>query len=61
MKGRAKMAEQEVLATIMHMARMTVWLDVACICGYVAAALNVITITVLIIRRARGRRRGWTD
>ena len=55
------MAEQEVLATIMHMARMTVWLDVACICGHVAAALNVITMTVLIIRRARERRNGWTD
>ena len=59
MKGRAKMAEQEVLATIMHMARVTVWLDVACICGYVAAALNVITIITLIVRRARERRHGW--
>ena len=55
------MAEQEVLATIMHMARVTVWLDVACICGYAAAALNVITIMVVVIRRTRERRHGWTD
>ncbi len=57
MKGRAKMAEQEVLATIMHMARVTVWLDVACICGYVAAALNLTAILVMVIRGARERGR----
>ena len=52
------MAEQEVLATIMHMARMTVWLDVACICGYVAAALNVGVVMAMAVRHSRRGKEG---
>lgn len=52
------MAEQEVLATIMHMARQLIWLDMATICGYVGAMLNVGVVMAMVVRRSRKGKEG---
>ena len=52
------MAEQEVLEVILHMARQLIWLDVACICAWVAASINLLALGWVIFRRTRGNRGG---
>lgn len=52
------MAEQEVLRTILHMSRMVAWLDVATICGYVGAMLNVGVVTAMVVRHSRRGKEG---
>ena len=52
------MVEEEVMAILMHIQRQLIWLDIACVCAWVGAAVNILGLGIILFRRTRRSRGG---